>query len=555
MAIQWINNLSASINQSSPGLSAPNELEISVNNSQAQLANWSHRNGADLFLDSISASGSVKGLHMYQKDTGVNYLHMVHNGNLYINGVTTWASQDLNDWDTASTINMTNHINRHYMASSTSGERLKYATETGAVTTVTPWTAIASSSSTASTLITTTDVFTVNMIGFTIYNVTDSTNTTIIGYTSPTTVTTGTAINDTWDSDTLAIYLDPKYLAASGAYMMMDGGTTFPRRAYITEPESDTIKLGSKYFVSNLPITGIESFGNGRNFIIFSRDGYIVADPQSFYNTPVDGYGCISHRSIKIVKNNLIYLGVDTFNALPLNASYPTDIAKKIKNDKTADALFNKIDWSVASTFASGRKGDLYWCAVQNLSATVKGQTINNAIFIIDTSQNSWRVDTYATGELASIMAEFTNSSGVTDLYAGSLSNGTVYKLDTPGLYSDDNRSGTPVAVTGMIRGSFLKMQNRRTAEPLLKKIHKIYLEYTSASPITVKYSINGSSTYTTLAETFPAYSTNLWTTNFFNFGIECFSISLQFECAGDYVIYAYGLDIDFNKGEGIKGL
>lgn len=61
------------------------------------------------------------------------------------------------------------------------------------------------SSSTGSTLIATSSIFTNGMVGLKVYNETDEETVEITGYTSGTTVTIDTTIDDTWDGDTIYI--------------------------------------------------------------------------------------------------------------------------------------------------------------------------------------------------------------------------------------------------------------------------------------------------------------------------------------------------------------
>lgn len=71
--------------------------------------------------------------------------------------------------------------------------------------------------STASTLVATTAIFTELMIGLRVYNSTDSESAIITGYTNTTTVTLDTAIDDTWDGDTIVIF-DNTFLLGGGTY-------------------------------------------------------------------------------------------------------------------------------------------------------------------------------------------------------------------------------------------------------------------------------------------------------------------------------------------------
>lgn len=550
MAIKWFNDYSGGINNNTPGLLGDNETEMNINVSQAQAANIAHRLGSELFLDSLHASNPIRGLHMYQKEDDNNYFHTVCSGNLYVNGVGTWSSQESSVWDAASEIDMVNYVNRHYMASSTASENLRYATDSGATTVAALFTATASTSSTGSTLVISENKFSEFIVGFTIHNITDGTSRTVTGYTNPTTVTVNSAINDTWDSDSLVIYLDPRYLAVNGAYMLMMRNSVFPRRSYFTNVDSQNTSLATDFFITNTPPTGGAAFGNGRSFVIFTKNDYSIVDPaQPLYVTPVDGFGCVSHRSIVSIKGHLIYLGKDTFYDLPTNSSTPNDLARAIKNDVTGDALFNQVDRSNMNVYAAGQIGDYYYCAVRDLAGTVKGQTIESAVFVIDLSQNNWKVETYPNSDIGAVFAQFTNSDGETNLYAGSYSHGGVYKLGVMGVYTDDDSTGTPQTVTATTITKHYEISvEKETVIP------KLWFKYSSASGINVSYSINGSSTYTAL-ETLPAYTAGLWSVDSIDLGEPLRTISLKLTYTGNTIIYGIGYSKLPGGDEGIKGL
>ncbi len=554
--IIWANDLSGSTNQNTSGLLADNEFELLVNVTQEQAGNIAHRLGTTRYLNSVSASNQVRGLHSYNKSNGNNYLHMVSGGSLYVNGVSTWTSQDASEWSTSSDIDMVNFTDRHYMASSVAGERLKYATETGAVTTATVWSATASTSSTSSTLVTTTNVFSQYMVGHTIYNITDGTSTTITGYSDPTTVTTGTAINDTWDNDALVIYIDPKYLAVNGGYMIAAGAPLFSRRTYYSDLDIDTFKLSTNFWITSYPPTGVASFGNGRTFVIFTQKGYMSVDPSDpIFTREVEGdFGCVSHKSIVAIGGGLMYLGRDRFNWLSGDSSFPTDISMKIRNDLTANALMNKIDKGLLSVAAAGKRNNIYYCFVRDLSANVKGQDLDSAAFVIDLSQNNWKVETYTGNDLASVTAEFIDATGDISLYGGSFSNGTVHKIATASIYTDDDKDDVTTVVTSVVRTKHYEFVNKTTGASRAVLTKKLWFKYKSSVSITVKYALDGSTTYTTLA-TLPAYTTTEWDYRYIDLNAESRTISLQLEFSGEAIIYAFGFDAELQKGEGINGL
>lgn len=553
--IIWNNNLSGGINQNTPGLSAINEHDLLVDLTQVQAGNLAHRLGTDRFLSNISSSNQIRGLHEYKKQDGVNYFHTVSGGNLYINDTSAWALQDSSEWAATSEVDMANFINRHYMASSVSGEYLKYATETSTVTTPVVWTATASSSSTGSTLVATGNVFSEFMVGWTINNTTDGATRTITAYTNATTVTVNSAINDTWDGDTLTISLDGKYLAVNGAYMMLAGNSTFPRRTFYSNVDSGNFSLQTDFFITSQPPTGVASFGNGKTFIIFTRSGYMIADPaQPQYTTEVEGFGCVSHRTVQVVKGGMIYLSDNGFNYIAANEGVPTDISRKITNDLTTDALINKITKSNLTVTAAGVIGDIYYCAVRDLSSTVKGVTLESAVFVIDMSQNNWKVETYPVNNIGSVFARFTNSSGETNLYAGSFTTGTVYKMAVPGLYTDDDKDGTTNAVTATWISKHYEWSNSKNGAIKDVITQRLWFKYKSASTISVSYSLNGSTTYTALA-LLPIYTDTQWSYNSIDLGAEGRTISLKLSFTGECIIYAIGFEAELEAGTGIKGL
>lgn len=558
MAVIWLNDLSGSINHNTPALLANNEFELNANVTQVQTGNVAHRNGSELFLDSVSGSDPVRGLHMYKKNNGGNYFHMVNDGDLYINGVSSWSVQAASVWTASSDIDMTNFINRHYFASPT--ENLRYAIETGGVGLAEQWFATVDAASTGTTLTILlnegqTNTFNPSMVGFSIYNTTDGTNAVINAYIGPQSVTLSTTINNDWDGDKVVIYFDPKYIAANGGYMVMANSTLFPRRTYYTQPDSDFVNFATDYWITTLPPTGVASFGNGRTFVIFTPDAYMAVDPSTPTTArEVEGnFGCVSHRSIQAIKEGLLYLGRNGFNWLTPSLSSPLDISRKIRNDLTADALFNRIDSSLLSVTASGKHNDIYYCAVRDLTEEVRGTELNSAMFVIDTAQNNWKVDTYPASEIASVMAEFTDSNGDTQLYAGSYSSGSVFKLNIPGLYTDEDSTGTPQTVSAKTITKHYELIDKKTGVTRESRIKGLWFKYRSASGVTIKTSKNGDATYTTL-DLLPIYTTTNWSYNYIDFNDECRTLSIELDYTGDTVIYAIGLDLEV-ESVGIKGI
>jgi len=564
MAVLTLNDLSGSINHRSPGLLENNQFELLLNTSQAQVGNTAHRLGSQLFLNAISTgSNPIRGLGEFIKSDNTTFLHTVCQGTLYVNGVGTWTSQAASEWNTSSEIDMDNYIGRHYMASSTALEWLRYFTETGASIFAKVWfplaatgagrnTATVDASSTASTLVTTESIFTAEMVGMTIFNTTDTTSNIITAYTSGTTVTVGTAINNTWDGDTVEMRIDGKYLAVNGAYMLLGGNSVYPRRVYYSQVAQGDFAVSTDYFESSQSITGVTSFGNGRPFVAFSNNTYLVLDPQSVYVNEVTDYGCTSNKSIVNIKGNIIWLGQGGFYMLSPNQSYPTDISLVIKNDQTHDDLFYAITQSNFILAAAGGLDERYFCALQDLSINVRGQDIDSCVLEFDASQNNWKIHSYSAGKLGSIFANFTDTTGKY-LYAGSYTNGGVFKLEIPSLYTDKDINDSTNTINSITQTKHYRFYDKGDSAIRMQNVLKLHFQYYSASTITVKYALDGSSTYTTLT-TLPAYTATRWNWEYMDLGEECKSISLQLETLGNFIMYALGFELQTQAAEGIKG-
>lgn len=554
--IQWYNNLTGGSNQSTTSLVADNETQISVNTTQDDIGSIAHRLGAKLFLDSVHASNPVRGSKMFQKNDGTKYLHMIASGNLYVNGVSTWTTQESSVWNAASEINMANFIGKQFFASSNSTENIRYGTETGSTSLLTLFSTTVSASSTGSTLVASTSVFNSGMVGMTVTNTTDGATRTITAYTSATTVTVNSAINDTWDGDSIVMYIAAKYLAVNGAYMVLANNPVYPRRTYWTGTDTDTINVGADYFVTSYPPVGVSSFGNGRAFIIFTNDNYLVGDPATLYTNQVDGFGCVSHRSIQTIRGSVIWADNDAIYMLSANSSYPTDISESIKNDLTGNAIMNQIAVGNLSVLASGVYDSKYYLALRDLSGTVKGKTLNDCVIVIDTLRGNWNIYTYEVGGIGSVFAEFTDSNG-TNLYAGSYDNGTMYRLEYPDVYVDDDRTGADNNVTATIRTKNFVFMDSKTGEVLKKNVKKIHFKYRAAGTIDVDYALDAyNGTFTDAGVDLPATDSDYdWEINYIDFGVECHSFCLELSTTGDFALYAIGIEVESTEAEGITGL
>lgn len=552
-ALLFLNDKSGGMNHKSPALLADNQAEMLVDVTTDQVGNIAHRLGDTKYLDTVG-SAVPRLLDIFKKEDGTKHFHFVHSGDLLVNGVGSWSTQASAEWNTASNINAVNFIGRHYFASSTAEEWVRWATETGATTYLKAFTAVVSASSTASTLIASTNVFSAGVVGMKIFNTTDGTSRTITAYTSETTVTVDTAINNDWDGDDIELRIDGKYLAVNGAYMIIAGNSVYPRRVYYTNVASESVNVGTDYFNTSEPPTGVASFGNGRAFVIFTGSDYMVADPATIYTNVVEGFGCVSHRSIKNVKGLLVYFGYGVFYALSPNASYPTDISTIIRNDISNAGLMNKIDPSLYSLTAAGVIDDKYYCSVGDLTGAVFGLTLDSCVLEIDVTQNNWKAHTHTANDLGGCFTTLEDSSG-SFLYAAGRVDGTVYKMNTPATFTDDDATGTPQAVTSIVLDKHYDFMDKGENAVKQKDVFRLHFRYYSTSTIAVDYSLNGATTYdSSKALVLPIYTTTRWGYNDFALGEQCKTFSLKLSFTGECIIYSIGIEIGIKADTGIKG-
>jgi len=557
MAKKWEPDLSGTINQNaSPQLLGDNQFEILVNVMQGYTGMLAKRPGATLLGAQISASNPIRGLHAYNKNNGNHYFHAIHQGILYVydEGTSTWTSQENaagTGLATDSEVSFANHANRHYFIGDNSDEYLRYATESGSSTQVTLFSTTASSSSTGTTLVSSTAVFQSGMVGMTVVNTTDTATAVITAFTDTTTVTLDTSIGDDWDGDSIVMYMDGKYLASNGAFMLVVGSDVYPDRAFWTGLGTDTFDTTSDYAITEGRETGVATFGNGRPFVVFTEDGYTHINPSNDSVDSVRGFGCTSHRSIANLKGGLVWLGRQGFSFMAYNQAFPEEISKTLRNDKTGDAIMNKIADASFEVAAAGVINDRYYCALRNLSATVKGQTLNDCVVEFDYSTASWRVHTFTQGGLGSVFASFVNSDGLEKLYTGSVDAGAVFMLEDTSTVQDDNAAGTAADVPATIISKHYNFGNAESWEK--KDISKLIIQYKSDTELTVSYSADGDSTYTAIGRPLPIANTKAWYYKYFSLGTQCRTLSHSItSTGGDFRILGWGHELTNTNTIGI---
>jgi len=491
MSIKWINDLSGSQNMHS------SPMLLGENESELLLNTSQAQDGAlsnrngTKLFLNAISASPIKGLHAFEKQDGTQYLHMVNGGNLY-----TYAN-------------------------------------TGGVWPAAQVSAIWNTNSN------------INMVNYNgkHYFASD---------------TAGEYLMSGVETGALSIVagnLDGNLIGVSGAYMMIGGGFNNPLKIYFSGVATDTFNTNTDYFQTLTPPTAIASFANGRPFVIFTQNNILICDPATLYSTQIDGFGCTSQRSVQSLRGNLIWLSKDGFFILNNISAYPQELSLPIRNDVTGDAVINQINGTNYKATASGIFNNKYYCALQSLVAPVKGQTITNCIVEYDFAQQTWKTHSYPSNQIASVFALFIDNTGTRNLYAGSLAIGAVYKFNIVGVSQDDNSSGVGQSFTSVINSKHYDFNEGAYGSAGLKKVDYIYFKYYSASPITVSFSLDGSTTYTAFPNPLPIFTANRWTWQMIEVGKECKTIGLQFQCAGQFTIFTFGFEVEDKRDRGLKGI
>lgn len=349
-----------------------------------------------------------------------------------------------------------------------------------------------------------------------------------------------------------------KYLASNGTYLMVAGDPLL--KSYWSGVAAETFDTTRDVVNHDAPATGIVAFGSGKPFVIFTENDYTIVNPTSGFTEQVKGFGCPSHRAIAVIGGHLVWPSRqgNCFYRLGPNDSYPTEISRLISNDLTVDAIMNRIAGTSWATMAAGVTNDRYLCSIGNLSSTVKGQTLNDAVVELDFAQNSWKVHTMTTGGIGSVFAEFVDTDGMRELYAGSNDTKAVYQLEKVGVYTDDNSAGATSTVTSLARTMHYRFTNKGEEAINMKDVEKLHFLYSAAGAITVKFSLDGNQTYNTLPVTLPATTAGMdweWTYIDMEADGQCKSISLEISTTGNFSIYGVGIEVESLDNTGITGL
>lgn len=563
MSNLYINDFSGSLNQhSSPDLIPNNGSPMMVNVTQDQDGSIAHRLGTTAYNTTVTVGDKTMGAGVYDKTDGTHEYYQFFNGQVLKRYTGPWPSTtdivDTGLFSTTSNVEFAQFINRLYFIGSEVGDYLRWTTGSGSTVvsgnipgkylTVSnnrllvggdpafprriyysvinsdkfnyySVTAVSNADIGGTNYLDiTTSIFTDAMSGFKLENVTDGTSAKIVTYVSATRVIT--------DSDT----------------------STW---------NNDNVIIVNGYFDTEEPMTAMIGLGEANPVLVFDQHNCYVFDPDTNYSRKRNGFGCSSHRSLKVLQGNAIWLSHNGFYRFSSSENNPVKISTPIENELTGNAVFNKI--VNFTTAAAGIKKNKYYCSVGNLSGPVKGITLNSCMLVFDLMQQSWSIRTYTTNEIGSCFINWVDSNNQEQLLVTTGNHTSIYQIDSPNIYTDDGSTGTPYAVTATFSTKHFEFKGGTGKNAIsienIKQLIDGHLKIYNSSALTIKYALDGATTYTTWTTTNTTPIGYDWHRELMRaFADNKFkTISIQVTGTGNWILYGIGLGLEFRENTELR--
>lgn len=342
-----------------------------------------------------------------------------------------------------------------------------------------------------------------------------------------------------------------KYLTAGNDRLVVAGDG---RRNYYSNVGTDTFTTASDYIDFDAPTTGITSLGENAPFLGYDQDSMYIFDPNTGSSRPVKGgFGCVSHRTIKVIQGAAIWLNRDGFYMFSGDMAYPRKISTAIENNVTYDAIFNKIDGAEFAIAAAGTYKNKYYCSVGNLSGTVKGETLNDCWIVFDIRQNTFHVRTYTTNGAGLDFTNWMANDGTEYFLCGARDDESVYKVDINNLYTDDTGAGVATAFSALYQSKHFEFTGNGVGPEVGKVLNALHLKLDTAAALTVKYALNGDDTYSAWSTTGTTAAGKNWHREeiapFATGAGDVKELSVQVSGTGQWALHDIGFDIQTTGG------
>jgi hypothetical protein len=447
---------------------------------------WRTRKGDDLLATAIAGDQEVKGLGTYIPQTGVQQLFMVANTNLYkYDGNVTFSLVEALVTASNEDVNFVNYgeLNRLYMFTDSSTTYVKY---------------------------------------------TSGTTTTEVGG---------------------AGKFKAKYGAVAQGVMWYGGIPSYENRVYVSRIDETTnlpvdtpwesdetgITDSTRFFILDGPCMGLCSYRD-RLYAFTDRSCWMLNAGV----TPVEGsrvfnIGTTAHRSIQVdEKTNVMLWANENGIYMYAGGGDPMNVIEKITNRTSSAAVWDLISPANFDDFTAGAWDGKYILAVGNLTDTAQTYYANCGI------EYNIISNTIQIREFPAAVTTLFTKSGDRRLYYGDNAHRAVFRIGVGSV--DYNYLGNTNAYSGVIRTKRLKGEFGGGSGARAKEFHTLILVHEGTGNITVKYAVNGATTYSTLA-TITASTTE--TTAIVPMGaIEGHDISFEFSVAsGTMEIKGFGVE------------
>lgn len=342
-----------------------------------------------------------------------------------------------------------------------------------------------------------------------------------------------------------------KYLTVGNDRLVVAGDG---RRTYYSNVGTDTFTTASDYIDFDAPVTGVVSLGESAPFLGFDQETAYIFDPNTGVSRPMKGgFGCVSHRSAKVIQGVALWLNRDGIYMFSPDMAYPKKISYAIENNVTYDAIFNKIDGAEFAVAAAGTFKNKYYLSVGSLTATVHGETLDDCWIVYDTRQNAFHVRTYTASGAGMDFTNWIDNSGNEHFLCGARDDESLYKLDVTGIYTDDNGAGTTSAVTALYQSKHFEFTGNGVSPEVGKVLNALHLKLDTAGALTVKYALNGDESYSAWTTTGTTAAGKAWHREeiapFETGAGDVKELSVQVSGSGQWALHDIGFDIQATGG------
>lgn len=351
-----------------------------------------------------------------------------------------------------------------------------------------------------------------------------------------------------------------KYLAAGSTRLCVgnDQDNNQPQRIYYSETLSETFDTDNDFIDLDDPVSGIVSLGESAPFLGFTKFDMYIFDPDTGESRKISGFGCTSHRSIKVIQGNAIWLSYEGIFRFSGTEAYPVKISDKVENWNTYDAVFNQISGTGFTSAAAGVWRNKYFISLGNLSSTVLGETLNDCWLVYDIHKRAWTIETHTPNGAGAWFDVWVNTNNIQVLVSGSRDNRRVYQIHKPSTYTDDNSTGAGQAVTATMISKLWEFGgkgSKYSGPEDRKNLDYGYMKLSTNTDLDIDVALDGASSFSDWSSTgiTPAgFNWNRIQLSAFQ-NNDFYAMQYKLSGSGNWLLYEFSADIVSREDTEIK--